>query len=105
MITAVVLAAIMAEDALARLETLPEGLSRRNLVREHRRILGYFDIAGLGDIFSLYGRASGTFKDPNVLGPFLVLPIAFAIQHILIGRCGLLRGLLSISVPLVQRCS
>jgi len=101
MITAVVLAAIMAEDALARLETLRKGYLFATWCAGIAAILGYFDIAGLGDIFTLYGRASGTFKDPNVLGPFLVLPIAFAIQHILIGRCGLMRGLLSISVPLV----
>ena len=57
-------------------------------------------MAGLGSVFTLYGRASGTFKDPNVLGPFLVLPIVFALQHILIGRIGLMRGLLVMSVPL-----
>ena len=37
-------------------------------------ILGYFDVAGLGDeIFTHAGRASGTFKDPNVLGSYLIL--------------------------------
>jgi O-antigen ligase len=100
MITAVVLAAIMAEDALGRLETLRKGYLVATWCASIAGILGYFDVAGLGNIFSLYGRASGTFKDPNVLGPFLVLPIAFAIQHILIGRCGLLRGLFAISIPL-----
>lgn len=100
MITAVVLAAIMAEDAFGRLETLRKGYLVATWCASIAGILGYFDVAGLGNIFTLYGRASGTFKDPNVLGPFLVLPIVYAIQHILIGRCGLLRGLFAISVPL-----
>ena len=100
MITAVVLAAIMGEDALGRLETLRKGYLFATWCASIAGLLGYFNVAGLGESFTLYGRASGTFKDPNVLGPYLVLPIVFGIQHILIGRCGLMRGLLSISVPL-----
>lgn len=100
MITAVVIAAIIAEDSLGRLETLRKGYLFAVWCASIAGILGYFDVAGLGDIFTLYGRASGTFKDPNVLGPYLVLPIVFGLQHILIGRCGLVRGLLSISVPM-----
>ena len=100
MITAVFLAAIMAEDAFGRLDTLLKGYLVAAWCAGMAGILGYFDIAGLGELFTLYGRASGTFKDPNVLGPFLVLPIAFVMQQILIGRRGLLRGLFSISVPL-----
>ncbi|ESR23284.1 O-antigen ligase family protein [Lutibaculum baratangense] len=38
--------------------------------------LGYFGVGG-ADLFVLYGRARGTFKDPNVLGPFLILPFLF----------------------------
>ncbi len=100
MITAVVLAAIVAEDSLGRLETLRSGYLFATWCAGIAGLLGYFNIAGLGETFTLYGRASGTFKDPNVLGPYLVLPIVFGIQHILIGRIGLIRGLLSISVPL-----
>lgn len=100
MITAIVLAAIMAEDAVGRLETLRRGYLFAAWCAGFAAILGYFDIAGLGGAFTLYGRASGTFKDPNVLGPFLVLPIVYALQHILIGRLGLMRGLALMSVPL-----
>ncbi len=100
MVTAIFLAAIMADDALGRLETLRKGYLFAAWGAGFAGILGYFDVGGLGAIFSLYGRASGTFKDPNVLGPFLVLPIVFVLQHILIGRLGLMRGLLAMSVPL-----
>lgn len=49
-------------------------------------ILGYFDVAGLNELFSMYGRASGTFKDPNVFGSFLVLGAAFLMQRLLLGQ-------------------
>ncbi len=100
MITAIVLAAIIADDAFGRLETLRKGYLFAAWCASFAGLLGYFDVAGLSSVFSLYGRASGTFKDPNVLGPFLVLPIVFALQHILIGRIGLLRGLALMSLPL-----
>ncbi|MCA0425179.1 MAG: O-antigen ligase family protein, partial [Proteobacteria bacterium] len=48
-------------------------------------ILGYANVAGLGEIFSMYGRASGTFRDPNVLGPFLVLPALYLLWDIFHG--------------------
>jgi O-antigen ligase len=100
MITAIFLAAIMADDAYGRIETLRKGYLFAAWCASFAGLLGYFDVAGLGPVFSLHGRASGTFKDPNVLGPFLVLPIVFALQHILIGRVGLLRGLAIMSLPL-----
>ncbi|AMJ59554.1 O-antigen ligase family protein [Bosea sp. PAMC 26642] len=100
MITAVFLAAIMDDDTMARLETLRRGYVFAAWCAGLAGVLGYFDVAGLSSVFSLYGRASGTFKDPNVLGPFLVPPIVFALQHVLIGRLGLMRGLFLMSLPL-----
>lgn len=38
------------------------------------------------DIFVIYGRARAAFNDPNVFGPFLILPAMFALQRILLGR-------------------
>jgi O-antigen ligase len=101
MITSIFLAAIMAEDAVARIETLIRGSFIAAWCASIAAILGYFDIAGLGSVFTLYGRASGTFKDPNVLGPFLVVPLVFVLQQVLIGRRGLVSGFLLMSVPLV----
>ncbi len=101
MITALFFAAIMAEDAFGRLETLRKGYLFAAWCAGFAGLLGYFDVAGLGSVLALYGRASGTFKDPNVLGPFLVLPIVFCLQFVLIGRIGLMRGLALMSVPLM----
>ncbi|MGI9414284.1 MAG: O-antigen ligase family protein [Hyphomicrobiales bacterium] len=45
-------------------------------------IAGYFDLLGsYSDAFTLYGRAKGTFKDPNVLAPFLVPPALYCVYH------------------------
>ena len=46
-------------------------------------VIGYFGIAGLGDAFTKYGRATGTFKDPNVFGPFLAPALLYALHRVL----------------------
>lgn len=48
--------------------------------------LAYLGLMPGADIFMLYGRAKSTFKDPNVYGPFLILPAMFALQRILLGH-------------------
>lgn len=57
-------------------------------------VLAYLGIMPGADNFVLYGRAKGTFKDPNVFGPFLVLPAMFALQRVLLlkGRRALIAG-------------
>ncbi len=48
--------------------------------------VGYLDIAGLGPALTTYeGRVSGTFKDPNVFGSYLVLSAAYLLQLLLLG--------------------
>ena len=46
-------------------------------------ILGYFDAFPGADIFTRYNRAAGAFKDPNVFGPYLVLPGLFLLHRIM----------------------
>jgi hypothetical protein len=46
-------------------------------------ILGYFGAIPHADLFTLYDRAKGTFKDPNVFGPFVVLPLVVLARSIL----------------------
>jgi O-Antigen ligase len=49
-------------------------------------IAGYFDLVpGAADLFTKFGRASGTFKDPNVYGPFLVPALVYALHQFLNG--------------------
>ncbi|WP_137151677.1 O-antigen ligase family protein [Devosia sp. FKR38] len=48
--------------------------------------LAYLRLMPGGDVFVIYGRARAAFNDPNVFGPFLILPAMFALQRILLGR-------------------
>lgn len=101
MVTAVFFAAIMDKDAAARLDTIRSALVASAWVAGLAGLLGYFNVAGLGAVFSLYERAAGTFKDPNVLGSYLVLPIVCLVHSVLAGRLGALRGAALVSVPLL----
>ncbi|MGE3918986.1 MAG: O-antigen ligase family protein, partial [Hyphomicrobiaceae bacterium] len=54
------------------------------LVAAAAALAGYFKaFPGAFDLFTRFGRAAGTFKDPNVLGPFLVPPILYIGHRIL----------------------
>lgn len=47
-------------------------------------VVGYFNLLpGAFDLFTRYGRATGTFKDPNVFGPFLVPALIYALHKVL----------------------
>lgn len=61
-------------------------------------ILGYFDAFPGAELFTRYGRAMGAFQDPNVFGPFLMLPLAWLLHGVLTGSIG---GLLMRTVPIL----
>ena len=72
-VTGLFFALYVADRAPARGELILKGYVAGALIASLCGVIGYFDIAGLGETFSRYGRASGTFKDPNVLGSFVIL--------------------------------
>lgn len=56
-------------------------------------LIGYFSLLpGAYDLFTEYGRARGTFKDPNVMGAFLVPALLYAFNRVMT------RGLLGASL-------
>jgi hypothetical protein len=82
-VTAIFFAMVMSEDALARLDMLRRGLIVGALIAATAGIAGYFNLVPGGhDLLTLYDRARGTFKDPNVLGAFLILPALFVLQSV-----------------------
>lgn len=101
MFTSFLFAALMSDDAEARLGTMRRALIASAWLAATAGIIGYFNVGGLGQYLTLYGRASGTFKDPNVYGPYLVLPIIFVIQAILMRRISLLGGMMLVSIPML----
>ncbi len=96
-ITAVFFAGLIAKSPLDRLTIIRSGYVAAGCIASCFALIGYFNIAGLAEHFTLYGRASGTFKDPNVLGPFLAPPLVWLTQDIMLRRGGALRNI----IPLV----
>jgi len=82
-VTVVFFAMVISEDTAARLDMLRRGLVVGAMVASLSAIAGYFNLVPGGhDLLTLYERARGTFKDPNVLGAFLILPALFALQSV-----------------------
>ena len=82
-VTVLFFAMVLSEDTLARLDMLRRGLIVGALIAATAGIAGYFSLVPGGhDLLTLYDRASGTFKDPNVFGAFLILPALFALQSV-----------------------
>jgi hypothetical protein len=87
--TVIFFAMVVSEDTAARLDLLRRGLITGGLIAALAGIAGYFNLVPGGhDLLTLYDRARGTFKDPNVLGAFLVLPMLFALQSVVSDRFG-----------------
>ena len=85
-ITALVFALYFAEDTSRRTELILKAYAASTILAAVCGIAGYFNVAGLGELFTRYGRASGTFKDPNVLGSYLVMGAVYYVQCLLLGR-------------------
>ncbi|MDU1669593.1 MAG: O-antigen ligase domain-containing protein, partial [Bradyrhizobium sp.] len=86
-VTAMLLALVTSDDTGARLDMLRRGLVMGGAVAALAGVAGYFHLVPGGyDLLTLYGRARGTFKDPNVLGAFLILPALLALQNVVTAR-------------------
>jgi hypothetical protein len=78
--TAVLFACLFADDSVRRLEIMRRAYLIAAFITALIGIAGYF---GLLDWARLYDRARATFKDPNVYGPYLILPLLFLIQSVI----------------------
>jgi hypothetical protein len=92
-VTAVFYAAVLGHNTEQRMERLLRGYVAAALVASLVGSAAYFHLfGGFSDLFLLYGRARGTFNDPNVLGAFLVLPALLLFRRILTGRASTVFG-------------
>ena len=75
-----VLAAFIAHTPRAHTELMFRAWVAGALVAASAALIGYFGLfPGAHDLFTKFGRAAGTFKDPNVLGPFLAPAILYCL--------------------------
>ncbi|OKL43643.1 O-antigen ligase family protein [Pseudovibrio exalbescens] len=75
--------AVLTQD-LRRLHTIEKAYIFAGLLTAIAGIVGYLDLMpGAFEAFTRYGRAKGAFKDPNVYGPFLLLPTLLLTYDIL----------------------
>ena len=77
----VVIAAFVARSPRFHTELIFKAWTVAAIVAGAAAIIGYFGLLpGAFDLFTLYGRAAGTFKDPNVFGPFCVVPLVYLLS-------------------------
>jgi hypothetical protein len=82
----IVIAAVFSEDVVRRLAFMKSGYVFAGCIASVTGVMGYFNIAGSFDLFTRYGRAMGTFKDPNVFSTFLILPFVVLVQGFFLGN-------------------
>lgn len=83
-LTSVFFAAVVAED-WTRIRIIEKAYVAAGLVTAIVGALAYFRVMPDAESYLLYGRARSTFKDPNVFGPFLVLPALILARRMMTG--------------------
>ena len=84
-LSAVFFAAVIEEDD-KRLPIIFKAYLFGALITALLGILGYFGAIPSAESFIRYSRAKGAFQDPNVFGPYLILPTCFLVYQMLKGN-------------------
>ena len=82
--SAIFFAFYVAQNPIRHMAVFANGYVIAAVIASTIGILSYFDIAGLG-VLSPMQRATGTFKDPNVLSTFLIMPGVLLTQSFMLG--------------------
>lgn len=86
-LTSVVLAGFVANNPVRHVRLIMSAYVAAALVASVAALIGYFDIVpSLTEILTEFGRARGTFKDPNVFGAFLVPAVLYVLNDVLTAR-------------------
>lgn len=85
-LASVVFAGFIAKSPCAHSELILKAWTWAAVVAAATGLVGYFGLLpGAYELFTKFDRASGTFKDPNVFGPFLVTPLIYMV-HVALHR-------------------
>lgn len=86
-LAAMTFACLLARHTEGRLNVLASAYVAAAFVAAVTGMMGYFNIpGGANELFTLYDRADGMFKDPNVFGPYLIWPALFISARMLAVR-------------------
>lgn len=104
-LTAIMFACLFAQDSERRIATVRSAYIASAVLASLFGTIGFFDlyfqfIPGL-EVFSLNDRAVAGFKDPNVLGCFLLPPLMWLIEGVIVGNKVRIRSLLAIVIVFV----
>ncbi|KKB85159.1 hypothetical protein VW29_07435 [Devosia limi DSM 17137] len=86
MLTSYFVANYVAESSLGRMRLIMNAYTAAAVFCAVIGTLAYLGLIPGAELFLRYDRAKATFNDPNVYGPFLVLPAMFALQRVLLGN-------------------
>ena len=82
-IAAMTFACLFCSGDLVRLNTMRVAYTIAAICASAAGYIGFFHLLPGSDMFLVAERASATFKDPNVFGPFLILPILLLVLDLL----------------------
>jgi hypothetical protein len=85
-VAALIFALIVADKTMPRMKTIEVAYVAAAVISAVAGTIGYFKLVPGAGMFTLYDRAMGMFKDPNVYGPFLILPLLILLQRMIARR-------------------
>ena len=85
-LTSLFFAVALADDTERRVRVYMSGYILAAVMTSIIGVLAYFHLLPNSEMFIRALRAASTFKDPNVFGPFLILPGLFVVQRIMFGN-------------------
>ena len=84
-VTAIFLSFYVVDDTERRFAIFKNGYIIGAVTASVIGLAGYFDFGGSGAYLSPIQRAQGTFKDPNVLATYIILPAVLMTQDVMLG--------------------
>ncbi len=85
-LSGIIFAFVFTEDCERRYRIVRAAYIPAALIAALLGIAGYFKLFAGADMFMMNNRAVSTFKDPNIFGPFLILPILMIAERFLAGE-------------------
>lgn len=84
-VMAVFFGCFLSENTAQRMFWITRGYLFGAVIAAAMGVAGKLDVAGLSSVFTIYDRATGLFKDPNVFSTYLIFPVVLLVQGFMLG--------------------